>query len=253
MNDRGRHLELQRLLLPAALPAIGCTEAAAAYRSHNDDLRLGGDWYDLIDRPDDRVVAIIGDVVGHGLTQIGVMGQLRAAANALARICDSPADILSGVDAFAADLPGAKGTTMVVVMLDGSTTARVASAGHPPLLRVRPGGVISVVEAGRRPPIGLPSDATTATFEVAVGDVLLLFSDGLVERRGRSIDDGIGELGAFVTGRIDQSCAAIADQTMDTFAADADDDVAVLVLRPRNHRSAEYRLNQRMVPSVVVR
>ena len=88
-------LRLQELLLPSALPEIGCTEAAAAYRAHNDELRLGGDWYDVIDRPDtNSVVAIIGDVVGHGADQIGVMGQLRSASHALCGPCFAPHEIL---------------------------------------------------------------------------------------------------------------------------------------------------------------
>ena len=68
--DREELLRLQRLLLPATLPAIGCTEAAAGYSALNHSFEVGGDWYDLIDRPDDRVVAVIGDVVGHGAEQV---------------------------------------------------------------------------------------------------------------------------------------------------------------------------------------
>jgi serine phosphatase RsbU (regulator of sigma subunit) len=250
------HLALQRLLLPASLPAIGCTEAAAAYASHNDDLRVGGDWYDLIDRPDDRVVAIVGDVVGHGLAQIGVMGQLRAAANALARVSEHPHEVLAGLDAFASDLAGAKGTTMVLLMLDGSTTARIASAGHIPAVRVRPDGEVVLVEEGRRPPIGLADlarPASTATFPVEIGDVLVLATDGLVETRDELLDDRLHALGRFVHDHHDEPCALIADRLMEEFAADPDDDVAVLVLRPRNHRSAEYRLQERMQPSVRIR
>ncbi|MEO1062396.1 MAG: PP2C family protein-serine/threonine phosphatase [Actinomycetota bacterium] len=252
-DERQRNLELQRLLLPASLPPIGCTEAAAAYAAHNDDLRVGGDWYDLVDRADDQVVAIVGDVVGHGLTQIGVMGQLRAASNALARVSADPLDLLTGLDAFAKDLPGARGTTMVVVMLDGSTTGRIASAGHPPLLRVTPDGEVSLIEEGRRPPIGVVGTATKATFDVAIDDVLLMFTDGLVERRDRSIDDRMAELGAFVHEHVTEPCSTIAELVMDEFADQPDDDVAVLVLRPRNHRSEEYRLQQRIQPTASVR
>ncbi len=242
---------MQQLLLPTQLPLIGCTEAAAAYRAHNHDLQVGGDWYDLVDRPaDQRVVAIIGDVVGHGVTQIGVMGQLRAAANALARVCPEPEDIVAGVDEFARVLPGARGTTMAVVMLDGSTTARICSAGHPPVLRVSPGGGVEVIEAGRRPPLTVRAAGAAATFTYAVGDVLILFTDGLVERRGVDLDARFEALGRFVQGLVHRPCDEIADRVLHDFGADADDDVALIVLRPRNHRESGYQLGDMTRPQV---
>jgi serine phosphatase RsbU (regulator of sigma subunit) len=254
MSDDSFQLRtLQRLLLPAALPAIGCTEAAAAYASHNDHLRLGGDWFDMIDRNDDQIVAIVGDVVGHGLAQIGVMGQLRAASNALARVVSQPDELLEAVDAFAAEVPGSTATTMMAVMLDGTSVGRIASAGHPPLIRVQPTGEVTFIEGGRRAPLGVPGAQAFAEFEVAVGDILLMFTDGLVERRGVSIDKGMKALGEFVLGHIAEPCSTLSEMIMDEFATDADDDVAVLVMRPRNHRSIDYRLQQRVEPSVTFR
>lgn len=85
---------------------VGCTEVAAAYRAANAELRLGGDWFDLIDRDDHRVVAVVGDVVGHGLEQIGCMGQLRTALDVLSRSVRSPEEIMRLVDDFAVDVPG---------------------------------------------------------------------------------------------------------------------------------------------------
>ncbi len=114
-KEAARLRELQQLLLPASLPPVGCTEVAAGYRSHNDDLKLGGDWYDLVDRPDDQVVAIVGDVVGHGLEQIGVMGQLRSATNALSRSCAEPHEALAHLDGFTRDFPGASMASVYVV------------------------------------------------------------------------------------------------------------------------------------------
>lgn len=251
--ERKRLIDLQRLLLPQTLPAIGCTEAAAEYRAHNHLLHLGGDWYDLIDRPDNQVVAIVGDVVGHGVTQIGVMGQLRAAANALSRSCDEPNDVLDALDAFARDLPGATMATITVVMLDGSTRARVGSAGHPPPLLVKGDGESQLIEQGRRPPLGLGTPNAYGTFEFSVGDLIVLYTDGLVERRTESIDDGISRVLDYTRAHISEPCRDIAAGLVDTVAVDATDDVAVMVLRPRNHRGPHFQLDDRAVPAVRIR
>jgi serine phosphatase RsbU (regulator of sigma subunit) len=250
VHDRSTLVELQRLLLPPALPPIGCTEAAAHYVSHNDEFRVGGDWYDLVDRPDAQVVAIVGDVVGHGVRQISVMGQLRAASNALARSLPEPADVLRSLDAFARDVPGAEYASCVVLMLDGTTTARLASAGHPPVLHVRAGGGVELVEAGRGPLLGVVGDRPNGRFEYRVDDVLLLYTDGLVERRGRAPEDVLLEIGELVGQHLDEPCASIASAVVDRFGDGADDDLAVLVLRPRNHRSPDYLLRPLTTPSI---
>ena len=250
-SDRDRLIELQRLLLLKSLPPVGCTEIAAEYRAHNDDLRLGGDWYDVIDRPDNRVVAIIGDVVGHGLAQISVMGQLRAAANALGRSCADPGDLLRDLDFFARDLPGAEFTTVAALMLDGSNTASIAAAGHPPLIHVTKAGDVKVIEAGRRPPLTLGTSASvSATFDYEVDDLLVMFTDGLIERRGVPLDDAIAAVGRLLVEHIDAPCRDIAADVIEELASDAQDDIALMVLRPRNHRSPDHLLDVRQATSV---
>lgn len=252
--DRDRLIELQRLLLPKSLPPVGCTEVAAEYRAHNDDLRLGGDWYDIIDRPDNRVVAIVGDVVGHGLEQISVMGQLRAAANALGRSCQDPGDLLRDLDSFSRDLPGAEFSTVAALMLDGTNTARIAAAGHPPLVHVTPAGEVNVIETGRRPPLAVGTGAAaSSTFEYQVDDLLVMFTDGLIERRGAPLDDAIAMVGQLVSEHIEDPCRDIAAMLIDELAGDAQDDIALLVLRPRNHRSPDHLLDAGEVPSVRIR
>ncbi len=252
-SERDRLIDLQRLLLPQSLPSIGCTEAAAEYRAHNHVFRLGGDWYDLIDRPDNQVVAIVGDVVGHGVAQIGVMGQLRAASNALSRACDQPSDILDALDAFARDLPGALLTTVTVVMLDGSTTARIASAGHPPPLLIKRNGESTMLEQGHRTALGMGTPAPYGTFEYSLDDLIVLYTDGLVERRTHSIDDGIANVISYVEAHIAEPCRDIASGLVETVADDATDDIAVMILRPRIHRGPDYQLVDRTAPTVHVR
>lgn len=247
LDERRRRLdELQRLLLPAALPTIGCTEAAAAYRSSNHKLELGGDWFDLIDRPDSNtVVAIIGDVVGHGVRQIGVMGQLRSAAAALAGVVEDPADILAGLDRFAATVPGAEFATVGILVLRGSDQAQIASAGHPPPIRVDAAGEPHLIEAGRRPPLTLTAIPADGVFDLQTDELIVLYTDGVVERVGQNIDLGITALSSYLASRSTMSCKDLADAIVDEFGADATDDQAVIVLRPIHNRGAEYQLQHR--------
>ncbi len=249
-DDHRRLVALQRLLLPAQIPPVGCTEVAAGYMSHNDELRLGGDWYDLVDRPDDQVVAIVGDVVGHGIEQIGVMGQLRAAANALARSCAEPHAVLEHLATFARDTPGAAMASVIVLMLDGSNVGRVASAGHPPLLHVRPNGDWQTIDAGRRPPLTLAHERSTGTFTYAVDDLLVLYTDGLVERREHTWGDRLERLARRVIDKAHDPCARIRDDLIDDAANDIQDDVALMVLRPRNHRAPDHLLLRADLPDV---
>lgn len=247
--DRAALIDLQRLLLPPALPPIGCTEAAAHYRAHNDALRLGGDWYDLIDRDDNRVVSVVGDVVGHGVRQISVMGQLRAASNALARSLADPAEMLRVLDSFAADVPGAEYASAAVLMLDGTTTASISSAGHPPMLHVKAGGGHTLIEGGRGPLLAIPGRRASTTFEYEIDDIFVQYTDGLVDRRGRGVDTILDEIAAFVADSAGEPCATIGASVIDRFGADADDDVVVVVLRPRNHRSPDYLLQPQLTPT----
>lgn len=251
-TERTELVRLQRLLLPASLPAIGCTQAAAGYRAHNHPFEVGGDWYDLIDRSDDRVVAIIGDVVGHGVEQISVMGQLRAAANAFARVCSTPSEILSMLELFAADLPDADMTTAQVLMLDGSETIGLASAGHLPPVVVDTGGRPRVVDTGGRPPLGLFGSGSDRTFSAGVGDIIVLYTDGVVERPGVVIDEGIGQLARFVAQHHERSVSEIVDLTLDHFSPSASDDMALLVLRPVHERSDRYRLQRKQDVNISV-
>lgn len=249
LADRAELLALQRLLLPATLPDIGCTEAAADYRSHNHDFDVGGDWYDIVDRRDDQVAAIVGDVVGHGVREIAVMGQLRAVSHAMAQTLAEPAEVLAALDRFAVDVPGASFATCAVMMLDGSTTGRLALAGHPPPIHVRTSGAVEFLTCGHGALLGLDGERLTGTFQYAVDDVIVLYTDGLVERRGADPMDQALLVGQFVSERMNESCERIAAAILDEFASDADDDCVVLVLRPKNHRSPDYILKPLTKPT----
>lgn len=236
VTDRDRLIALQRLLLPQLLPNIGCTEAAVASEAHNDLFRLGGDWYDMIDRADrGEVMVVIGDVVGHGVEQIGVMGQLRAAANALSRVCADPMDLISVLDRVAVDLPGAEHSTALAVMLDGTGTGMVAAAGHPPPLRVRAAdGVIERIDGGRRPPLTLGGAAGYGTFDYVPGDLIILYTDGVIERDDLDIDEAFERIGEVARESMDLDCAGVARRILADAGPHSNDDTVVLVIRPRH-------------------
>lgn len=230
-------LRLQRLLLPASLPVIACTEAGAAFRATNNELSLGGDWFDLIDRPESNsVVAIVGDVVGHGVEQIGIMGQLRAASNALAHVIDDPTHIVAGLDRFAVQVPGAQFASIAVVVFDGSSTVRICCAGHPPPLRIDGTGGVHVVNSGRRSLLTVGATEPTGTFTAHIGDLVVMYTDGVVERADVDIYESIRSLGHFVQDFFDEPCVSIAERIVDEFGTESTDDQAVLVLRPLHAR-----------------
>lgn len=216
---------------------IACTEAGAAFRPINDDLSLGGDWFDLIDRPESNsVVAIVGDVVGHGVEQISIMGQLRAASNALAQAIDDPSRIVAGLDRFAAQVPGAQFASIAVVVFDGSSTVRICCAGHPRPIRIDGVGGVHVVDSGRRSLLTVGPSQPTGTFTARVGDLVVMYTDGVVERADVDIDESIRSLGHFVKELFDEPCVSIAERIVDEFSAHSTDDQAVLVLRPLHTR-----------------
>lgn len=141
-------LALQTSMLPATTPTVPGVRIAAHYQPNEDDLSVGGDWYDVQALPDGRLTVTIGDVVGHGLEAAAAMGQLRAAASALALAGLSPASLLTRLDEFADGLPAARWGSACCGVFDPATgLLRYASAGHPPPLLVEPGA------APRYPPV----------------------------------------------------------------------------------------------------
>lgn len=247
-HDRASLVELQRVLLPPTLPAIGCTEAAVHYRAHNDAFRVGGDWYDIIDRPDDRVVAVVGDIVGHGVQHISAMGQLRAASNALGRVLAEPGDIADALSAFAADVPGGEFASAAVLMLDGTTTAKISLAGHPPPVLVTAAGGWATLECEPGPLLGLPGERPTTSFRYEIDDVIVLYTDGLLGTN--EPDTTLDRIGAFVADRIDAPCRELAAGIAAEFGVAAEDDLVVVVLRPRNHRAPDHQLQRQAEPSI---
>jgi len=239
-NAYRRSVELgeQRLIsdtLQAAMlaPASDLPTVAARYRPAAGQLSVGGDWYDVISLPDGRRALVVGDCVGHGLDAATAMGQLRSASRALLLEGRSPAEVIDSMDRFASSVPGGDCATMVCAVMDlAAGTATYASAGHLPPLLVHDGEG-RWLEEGRGAPLAVRmGPRTEAVAEIAPGDLVVLYSDGLVERRGELIDVGLDRLRAAAQVHADEAVQAIAEALIvDLLEPRPRDDVVVLVKR----------------------
>jgi serine phosphatase RsbU (regulator of sigma subunit)/anti-sigma regulatory factor (Ser/Thr protein kinase) len=232
-QQRETALALQHAILgPADLPR-GFT---ARYQAASRPLQVGGDWYDIVELEDGRIGLVVGDCVGHGLSAATVMGQLRSACRALLLEYPSPRAALAGLDRFAARLPGAHCTTAFCAVLSPDTGELVySSAGHPPPILVHADGTIRTLDDGHTIPLGVRPDRTRPEAHVTVPPrgTLLLYSDGLVERRGSPLDQGIARASAVVQDGHDSSLDDLANQIMSDLAPRGgyQDDVVLLLYR----------------------
>ncbi|MEV8504016.1 SpoIIE family protein phosphatase [Actinoplanes sp. NPDC051475] len=186
---------LQRELLPGGLPVLPGAQISASYLLADSDRAAGGDWFDAVVRADGTVGLVVGDVVGHGVTASGVMGQLRAV---LCDRLDDGADIgeaLAAADRFARRLPAAHATTVCLALLDPADgTLSYCTAGHPaPLVVAADGGTRFLPTTGGAP-LGTGGGFPVRTGHLGLGDLLLLYSDGILERPGVPAADSAGEL-----------------------------------------------------------
>ena len=232
-EQRETAVALQHAMLgPATLP----DGFAVRYHPASQPLQVGGDWYDVVDLGDGRVALTVGDCVGHGLAAATVMGQLRSACRALLLEEASPSAALAGLDRFAVHLPGARCTTAFCAVLTLDTGELVYSnAGHPPPIMVHADGRTELLEGGHRLPLAhwRTGSRPEARVTMPARATLLLYTDGLVERRGRSIDDGIGQAAELVQGGRSAALDEVADQLMSQLEPEGGypDDVAMLLYR----------------------
>ncbi|MEU6389070.1 SpoIIE family protein phosphatase [Streptomyces sp. NPDC046939] len=232
-QQRETAIALQRAILgPSHLP----DGFAVRYEPATRPLEVGGDWYDTVDLPDSRIGIVVGDCVGRGLEAASVMGQLRSACRALLLQDTSPAQTLMALDQFAAGVPGAMCTTVFCGVLNAETGhLTYSSAGHPPGILARPDGTTQLLESGRSFPLavrtGQPRPEATCT--IPARSTLLLYTDGLVERRRRPLSVGIAQAGEALQDGRDTAVDDLATHVMSRLApADGfDDDVALLLYR----------------------
>ncbi|VBA32928.1 Sensor histidine kinase TmoS [Mycobacterium innocens] len=199
-QQRETALALQHAILgPAHLPG----GFAVRYQPATRPLQVGGDWYDVVDMNDGRLALVVGDCVGHGLAAATVMGQLRSACRALLLQHLSPGVALTGLDRFAARLPGAQCTTAFCAVLSPDTGELVySSAGHPPPILVHADGNARILDEAGTIALGVRSDWARPEVRLTIPPraTLLLYTDGLVERRHRPLDQGIAEAIELVRG-----------------------------------------------------
>ncbi len=224
---------LQQSVLPSSLPEVTGIELAACYLPGTSGLDVGGDWYDVIQLGESRVGVVVGDVMGKGVRAAAAMAQLRNGLRAYALEGFKPGSVLDRLNRLAesSDAPFA---TVVYVVLDHATgVARYASAGHPPVLLCRADGSHELLESDSGLPLGVDAAASyrTGVVELKPGDLLLLYTDGLVESRQRPIAQGIEELGVAIgaSGDLDEILTQTIDRVLGTGARS--DDVAVVALR----------------------
>jgi GAF domain-containing protein/anti-sigma regulatory factor (Ser/Thr protein kinase) len=188
---------LQRSLLPEQLPDVPGIELASRYLPGAPDIEVGGDWYDVIPLPGGRVGLAMGDVVSRGVRAASVMGQLRNALRAYALDGRPPAAVLERLHAVIRSLERREMATLAYMVLDPlALSYTLASAGHPPPLVLAADGSVDLIEDGRGPPLGAVAETfyREASGVLAPGTTLLLYTDGLVERRDMWIDEGIERL-----------------------------------------------------------
>jgi CheY-like chemotaxis protein len=187
---------LQSTLLPAALPPAPGLRVAVRYLPGTRGAEVGGDWYDLVSHPSGASILAVGDVSGHDMGAAAAMGAVRSGLRALMRHADDPASLVELVQLSWDDLAVDRMATLVVVFVDGKTGEfTVASAGHPPPLLVPAVGRPRFLPVEPAPPLGCPPGRVGSyRGELEPGDLILLYSDGLIESREESIDAGLDHL-----------------------------------------------------------
>jgi serine/threonine-protein kinase RsbW len=229
---------LSRSLLSGALPTAPGLEVEVAYRPAVSGLDVGGDWYDafwLDER--DTVGLVIGDVVGRGIGAAATMGQLRSATRALASTGLSPGSLLEALDAYAERHDVGRMTTLICAQLGlGSRRLRYACAGHPPPVILSPGEEPCFAWDGRSTPLDVRFGANDPRAEAAItlapGSTVLLYTDGLVERRSESLTDGMDRLLRVAADHRDDPVATLVGAVVRALHDPAHvDDVCLLAAR----------------------
>ena len=250
-QQRETALALQHAILgPELLPG----GFAVRYLPASSPLQVGGDWYDVVDLDDGRIALIVGDCVGHGLAAATVMGQLRSACRALLLEQRSPAAALTALDRFAARLPGAECTTAFCAVLSPDTGELVySSAGHPPAVLVRSDRSTQLLDGGRGLPLALRPKRIRPEARITLPPraTVLLYTDGLVERRDAPIDVGIERVAGLLGESIADGLNDIADRIVGALTPDDgyQDDVALLAYRQPAPLALEFPASQDAVAS----
>ena len=224
-------------ILDAARPqALARHQAAVRYRPAVHALNVCGDWYDVTQLPNGKYAVAVGDVVGHGLAAAGVMGQLRSALSAASRVAAGPAQALDVLDLYARSVEGAENCTAVETWIDWDRSViAYSSAGHPPPALLRTNGTVHFLDRATDPPLGAHlahAARPQAEAPFAAGDTLVLYTDGLIERRSEDIDAGLARLAEALERHRAAAPEALADALLLEMlpVGGATDDTALIVV-----------------------
>jgi len=236
--EHARAQALQRALLPQQLPALPAVTTAARYLPAGRGMDVGGDWYDVIPLSADRVALVIGDVMGHGLSEAVIMGRLRTAVQTLSDLELPPDELLGHLNDLVSGLGDDSFATCLYAIYDPITRlCTMASAGHPPPAVVWPDGTVRFAPSATDPPLGVAEPPFEA-LELAVpeGGLLVLYTDGLIESARRDTEAGMSRLAEHLRAHHGQDLDQLCESTTEALLpADqqSSDDAALLVVRVR--------------------
>ncbi|WP_458078001.1 PP2C family protein-serine/threonine phosphatase [Streptomyces sp. EMB26] len=236
-REREVALVLQKAMLPAHRQ-VGHRRAAVRYRPAVGALNVCGDWYDLVDLVGGHRIGVsVGDVVGHGLEAAGVMGQLRSALSAASRVADGPAEALNVLGRYANVVDGAESATAVTTFVDiDRHVLTYSSAGHPPPVLLHDDGRVEFLDRATDPPLDArpdPQPRPQASTAFEPGATLVLYTDGLIERRREDIDVGLRRLAESLRHHRALDPEPLADTVLRELLppGGATDDTALVVVR----------------------
>ena len=242
---------LQRSLLPEQLSYVADLTAASRYIPATTDVEVGGDWYDIVPLPDGRVGLVVGDVAGHGVAAAAAMGQLRMALRAYAVDNLPPADALQRCNRVLRDLaPSAMATAWYGCYDPSSGVLTFSSAGHPPALLLEGARRARFLDEGHGPPLGAFANLeySDTQCELEGEAILVLYTDGLVERRRTGLDEGLSALRAAACDAPqdpDLMCEYLIEKLV---VEPTEDDIALLVVRPSSVGAGSLQLSHRSSP-----
>ncbi|MET8910607.1 PP2C family protein-serine/threonine phosphatase [Micromonospora sp. NPDC004551] len=232
---------LQRSLLtpPAQPPRM---EVAVRYQPATERARIGGDWYDSFREPDGSLILVIGDVAGHDQQAAATMAQIRNLLRGVAYAARKPpGGVLEGLEAAMRGLGVDALATAVLARVEqdeeqarvGAATLRWSNAGHPPPVLITPDGSATLLRTPPEMLLGVRAGLARSDHQVTLtpGSAVVLYTDGLIDRRDAVIDDGLADLVGTLTGRHGSTAEQLCDELLGRFAAGSDDDIALVVLR----------------------
>lgn len=236
---------LQQSLLPESLPDVNGLDVAVRYLAGTADVEVGGDFYDVVPVSEFEVALVIGDVAGHDVSAAITMGRVRHAIRAYAIEDPAPASVMKRLNRFVAHESDVFTTTLYLVLDLRTGSVRMVNAGHPPPLIVDSRtGAAAYLECDPAPPIGVRPDIdfVESSGLVPAGSTVVLFTDGLVERRGESIDVGLHRLRSAGASAKDDTPAALLGHLLSTVPGSTrPDDIALVAARVTGRQGTEKR------------